>query len=642
MKLKNLIVVFGIVAVSVGVFLLVANRGAGPEEHDEHAGYSETAYEIDHGDHEGHDEHAEGSATPCDDEHAEGSVVPCGDEHAEGSVAPCGDDHSAESTVPCDDDHEGDGVAIELSVEEIRVIGLETAIAGSGAVDVKVSLPGEITFNANKLAHAVPTVPGIVRHVAKNMGDEVVAGEVIAWIESTLVGGAKMDYLAKFAEVSCCSIDTTRAQDVYDNTLNLLGALKELPSLESLQKMDDSAMGMNRSKLVSAYAEFVFARATYLREKDLFEKEISSKEEFLKSEMAFKKADAEYAATKDSVEFEIKRDLLEAKRTQQTRELELQAAERLLYLHGLTSGDLKELAKLTKNPNSQGSEEECDDPSCAECVAKAEAKEALVLAKTESLHVIELETLVKEEETDGGGCGCPECVAKAALEASQAEAAEAAAKEKDGIATKLPAMNTNETLAWYPIRSPFAGTIIEKHLVLGEVVGTESAVYVLADLSSVWVDLQVYPKDLQYVKKGQLVVISAGSEIPATRGVISYVGPVVGAGSRTALARVVLDNKAGTLRPGLFVTAKVTVSNTRSKVVVPKNAIQTLEGKKCVFTKDAHGFEPSFVEIGLENSDSVEILSGLTAGQEYVTKGAFALKSKIVTSTLDSHAGHGH
>lgn len=206
---------------------------------------------------------------------------------------------------------------------------------------------------------------------------------------------------------------------------------------------------------------------------------------------------------------------------------------------------------------------------------------------------------------------------------------------------KLP-RESEQLLTRFEIKAPFEGTIIEKHIVLGELVGTESAVYIVADLSSVWVDLQVYPKDLKYIKKGQQVVISADSVIPDASGVISYVGPIVRAESRTALARVILDNSSGVFRPGLFITARTVVSKTKAKVVIPKNAIQSLEGKRCVFVKDVHGFEPVFIKIGLENETHAEVLSGLTAGQEYVTKGAFILKSKIITSTLDSHAGHGH
>jgi len=206
---------------------------------------------------------------------------------------------------------------------------------------------------------------------------------------------------------------------------------------------------------------------------------------------------------------------------------------------------------------------------------------------------------------------------------------------------KLP-LEQESGLTKFEITAPFEGTVIDKHITLGEVVGNDADVFVVADLSSVWVDLHVYPKDLMKVKKGQRVIISVGQMIPDAQGVISYVGPVVGAKSRTALARVVLPNSTGVFRPGLFVTAKVVVDNVEADVIVPKDAIQTLEGKKCVFIKDEHGFEPSFITLGQSNSGFVQVTSGLNPGQQYVTKGAFELKAKIITSTLDSHAGHGH
>ncbi|MBN2591379.1 MAG: efflux RND transporter periplasmic adaptor subunit [Sedimentisphaerales bacterium] len=200
----------------------------------------------------------------------------------------------------------------------------------------------------------------------------------------------------------------------------------------------------------------------------------------------------------------------------------------------------------------------------------------------------------------------------------------------------------DELLTRFEIKAPFDSTVIEKHIVLGEQVGTDSAIYVLADLNTVWIDLNVYPKDLGYIRKNQEVIISANSDISDVNGVIDYISPTVGHESRTALARVVLSNESGLFRPGLFVNAKVSVSQTNANIVVPKESIQNLEGQKCVFVKDEHGFEPVFVETGLENATHVEISSGLIAGQEYVTEGAFSLKSMIITSTLDSHAGHGH
>jgi cobalt-zinc-cadmium efflux system membrane fusion protein len=476
---------------------------------------------------------------------------------------------------------------IELSEEQINEIGIELATAGDGKLEVSVSLPGEITFNQNKLAHIVPTIQGIVRRVVKDVGDTVVAGEIIAWLESTKLGGAKVQYLARQLEVSCCSIELVRAQEVYDNTLKLLEMLKGSPSLETLRKMNGSAMGMNRSLLVSSYAEFTFAKETYLREKGLYEDKISSKEDFLKAESAFKKAEAQYIATQDSINFEVQRNLLETKRAQRMREIELKAAEQSLYILGLTPEDVKALAAQAKNQNLPATEEqECDDPNCAECAAKAGSEDQLLSV------------------------------------------------------TGFPI--TNEKLTWYPIRSPFDGTIIDKHITLGEVVNDAADIFIVADLSTIWVDLHVYQKDLMKIKKGQKVIIFAGQTMPDAEGVISYVGPVVGAESRTALARVVLPNSTGVFRPGLFITAKVTVDDVEADVIVPERAVQTLEGKKCVFVKDEHGFEPSFITLGQSNAGYVQVTSGLNPGQQYVTKGAFELKATIVTSTLDSHAGHGH
>jgi len=484
------------------------------------------------------------------------------------------------------DEHDEEQV-IELTEEQIAEIGIKLAAAAGGKLDVYVSLAGETTVNANRMAHIVPGISGRVREVGGDIGDAVAAGQTIAWLESTKLGGAKVQYLTRLSEVSCCSIELVRAQEINDNTLKLLEMLKTSPSLEALRSFDGSAMGMNRSLLVSSYAEFTFARETYLREKDLYEKKISSKEDFLKSESAFKKADALYVATQDSVNFDVNRNLLEARRAQNIREIELKAAERLLYVLGLGAKDVNDLKVLSRNQTAQTEEEdECSDPNCAEC------------------------------------------------------ALQAAAKERDTGFSDI--RMTNEKLAWYPIRAAFNGTIISRHITLGEVVSDSAVIFVVADLSSVWVDLHVYQKDLAKIRKAQRVVISAGETIPEIEGEISYVGPVFGAESRTVLARVVLPNPSGMYRPGLFVTARVAVDAVEADVIVPRAAIQTLDGKKCVFIRDDHGFEPRFITSGQSNSTGVQITSGLKPGEQYVTEGAFALKAKMVTSTLDSHAGHGH
>ena len=199
-----------------------------------------------------------------------------------------------------------------------------------------------------------------------------------------------------------------------------------------------------------------------------------------------------------------------------------------------------------------------------------------------------------------------------------------------------------ETLTEYQIIAPFDGKVIEKDITLGEVLKEDKVAFIVADLSTVWVDLSIYQKDLPYVRKGQRVIISAGLGIPDAEGVISYLGPIVADDTRTALARVVLPNIEGQWRPGLFVTAHLVEEEIEVPLLIPKSALQNLEGETCVFVHHREGFEPRAVRVGRTNKTHAEVITGLNVGQRYVAEGAFELKAKIVTSTLDSHAGHGH
>jgi cobalt-zinc-cadmium efflux system membrane fusion protein len=184
--------------------------------------------------------------------------------------------------------------------------------------------------------------------------------------------------------------------------------------------------------------------------------------------------------------------------------------------------------------------------------------------------------------------------------------------------------------------------VIEKHLTLGEKHGDDAGAFTVADLSSVWVDIAVYQKDLAYVKDGMNVAVSAGAGMPSAPGTISYVSPVVDEKMRTAMARVVLPNSSGEWRPGLFVSAEIAIGEESASIVVPKSAIQRMGEEQVVFLDTVAGLKPVPVSLGRGNATRVEVLSGLVAGQRYVTQGAFELKAKIITSGLGAHAGHGH
>ncbi len=192
----------------------------------------------------------------------------------------------------------------------------------------------------------------------------------------------------------------------------------------------------------------------------------------------------------------------------------------------------------------------------------------------------------------------------------------------------------------YELMAPMAGTIIGRHISLGEIVTPETAVFALADLNTVWVHLTVYQKDLAMVRAGQPVVLKFGHDIPNAQGVIDYISPIVEETTRTATARVVLKNLERVWRPGLFVHASVQVGEASVELRVPATALQTVGGETVVFVETAEGFLPKPVTVGRTNRTHVEITSGLVPGDRYVATGAFNLKAQLMKASFSG--GHSH
>lgn len=203
----------------------------------------------------------------------------------------------------------------------------------------------------------------------------------------------------------------------------------------------------------------------------------------------------------------------------------------------------------------------------------------------------------------------------------------------------LAVVEGDESLAPFDVVTLISGTVIEKHITLGEAVGREGPAFVIADLTSVWVDLTVYQRDLDHVEIGQPVDVYVGHELRA-RGTISYVTPIVSEETRTATARVVLPNERGRWRPGMFVTARIIVSDATVPVAVSRSALHTLEGHSVVFVETDAGFVPRTVRIGRMDEESAEVLEGLVAGERYVSVGGFTLKAELGKEAFGD--GHGH
>jgi cobalt-zinc-cadmium efflux system membrane fusion protein len=208
----------------------------------------------------------------------------------------------------------------------------------------------------------------------------------------------------------------------------------------------------------------------------------------------------------------------------------------------------------------------------------------------------------------------------------EAEIAQANAQQK---LAAVGAFARTAALNQFELRAPFDGTVVDKHLTLGESVREDANVFTISDLNSVWAEFAVGPRDLDVVRVGQRVVVSSTASQTRAQGVISYVGALLGEQTRTARARVTLANPQGAWRPGLFVTVSVLGADQPVPLAVPVEALQTIDNQAMVFRAVPQGFEAVPVQPGRSDGRSVEILGGLQAGEKVATTNAFVLKAEL-------------
>jgi cobalt-zinc-cadmium efflux system membrane fusion protein len=184
------------------------------------------------------------------------------------------------------------------------------------------------------------------------------------------------------------------------------------------------------------------------------------------------------------------------------------------------------------------------------------------------------------------------------------------------------------------IRTPIGGTVVARHVTLGQAVEPAIDAFEIGNLDHLWVLLALFEKDLQHVHVGQRVELRSDARPERTyQAHVAYVTPVVEQKTRTANVRIEFDNPQRELVPGQFVRAHLfgDASATRRQVLaVPRSAVQLVEGKRVVFVKDqGGGFLARTVEIGSASGDLVEVRSGLDEGDEVATSGGFLLKSEL-------------
>jgi len=204
-------------------------------------------------------------------------------------------------------------------------------------------------------------------------------------------------------------------------------------------------------------------------------------------------------------------------------------------------------------------------------------------------------------------------------------------------AGEVLAVIESETLAAFELKAAFDGVVIDRHVVPGEAVGRDTPAFIVADLSSVWIDVHVYQSALADLHLDQPVRVVGPAGAIEAEGTVSYIAPVVEQATRTASARVVLPNPTGAWRPGLFVNVTV-LTPIAAPVVVPTTALHRFEDTATIFVVEGERFVPRAVTVGRTGRTKVAISAGLAPGERYAEAGSFLVKAELAKG----EAGHEH
>ena len=215
----------------------------------------------------------------------------------------------------------------------------------------------------------------------------------------------------------------------------------------------------------------------------------------------------------------------------------------------------------------------------------------------------------------------------------------------DLLAAKLRAfgerpetVRQEENLTRFEIRAPISGLVITKAIARGEVIKEDTEIFTVADVSTMYANLTIYPKDLATIKNGQAAVVRATASSIEGEGVVSYISALIDEQTRTAKARVTLENEDGLWRAGMFINIELIAEEIQVPVAVSMDALQTLYDWSVVFGRYGEYFEARPLELGRNDGEMVEVLEGLSAGEEYAAGNSFAIKAELGKSG----ASHDH
>lgn len=193
----------------------------------------------------------------------------------------------------------------------------------------------------------------------------------------------------------------------------------------------------------------------------------------------------------------------------------------------------------------------------------------------------------------------------------------------------LASVESNLSLSNYTVTAPISGVVLARSASLGALAGEGSALFEIADLSTLWVDLHVFGADAQHIRPGVPVTVTRMSDGATIETTLERVLPGTATASQSTVARATIGNADGLWRPGSAVKARITVERQLADLVVPLSALQSFRDWEVVFVRVGDTYEVRPLQLGKRDGVRVEVLAGIERGDVIVVEQSYLVKADI-------------
>ncbi|QEH34167.1 Cobalt-zinc-cadmium resistance protein CzcB [Aquisphaera giovannonii] len=485
------------------------------------------------------------------------------------------------------------GGAVRLGADQQRAIGLKVARIEAGDAYDMLTAPGRVAPDETKYAFITPRAAGVVRTVTAHIGQDVKAGDLLATIDSQVVGEARLQLYTLLQSLEIARTQADWQERIHESTMELLDRIRKHESPETIsQAMADRAVGDTRQQLMSAYAQYRLALATMSRNRELYAQKLITTKQFETVTAEYEVAQSSYQSLMDQTGFQSQLANTRAQQALRQAEAAVRAAQERLRILGV---------------KSDGTEPDVDRGrvvGVAPTTSPAASVDKLPESKPEPEKILPTET--------------PAVVPPAGMRGPRHA-------DRHGEAP----------VSTYSIWAPFDGTVLDREMIVpGVAVETIHRIFTLADLSSVWVEASVHESDFNMLARSRGGAVRFRSPAYPGRvfeGKVIYSGDLVEEKSRTVKLLAEAMNPDRLLKPGMFVEVEIRSPRDKPAARVPTSALLTQGSRTFVFVRTGpEEFAPREVVVETPEGELSPVRSGLEAGDEVVTAGGSKLKAMSV------------